>query len=146
MITLFMRFVQDPANAFSWVVPFIFPHFQQLKGTSLSTGVCDHQLLNFKHRYSLHVWGWTRQASLLEVFFSWGIFFLESGLFQLRSKLCLVFFQQANPNLFLLPLFLQNWAFHVLYHFLICSLSPQPPSLLSAELCRVAAGYAFHVS
>lgn len=103
MITLFMRFVQDPANAFSWVVHFIFPHFQQLKGTSLSTGVCDHQLLNFKHRYSLHIWGWTRQASLLEVFFSWGIFFLESGLFQLRSKLCLVFFQQANPNLFLLP-------------------------------------------
>lgn len=95
--------------------------------------------------YCLDTWSWTRQASLLEVFSSWGIFSLDSDLFELALKVCLAFFQEANPNPFPLPLFFQTWAFHVLNHLLIRSLSPQRLALLSAVLCPVAAGYAFHV-
>lgn len=88
----------------------------------------------------------SRQASLFQVFSSWGILSLESYLFELELKVCLVFFlKRMNPNSFFLPLFHQTLAFHVLFHLLICSLCPQQLDLLPGVICPVAAGYAFDV-
>lgn len=123
---------------------FYFPLFTPAEGYQPAHW-CQWRSVVKSNMYCLDIWSWNSQDSLLEVFSCWGVFSLETELFELGLKICLSFFQKANPNPFPLPLFFQTWAFHVSDHLLIHSLSPWQLALLAAVLCPVAAGYAFHV-